>query len=48
MNNNKFLNYLVGNMRHGKDSMAEILGENFGLKFKSSSQAAADILYMIN
>jgi hypothetical protein len=34
-------------MRHGKDSMAEILGENFGLKFKSSSQAA-DILYMIN
>jgi hypothetical protein len=44
MNNNKFPKLLlVGNMRHGKDSMAEILGENFGLKFKSSSQAAADI-----
>ena len=34
---------IIGNMRHGKDSFAEILGENFGLKFKSSSQAAADI-----
>jgi hypothetical protein len=32
MNNNKFPKLLVGNMRHGKDSMAEILGENFGLK----------------
>ena len=30
-------------MRHGKDSMAEILQENFGLKFKSSSEAAAEI-----
>lgn len=34
---------IIGNARHGKDSMAEILAENFGLKFKSSSQAAADI-----
>lgn len=34
---------LIGNARHGKDSMAEILNEHFGLKFQSSSQAAADI-----
>lgn len=34
---------LIGHCRHGKDSMAEILQENFGLKFKSSSQAAAEI-----
>jgi dephospho-CoA kinase len=34
---------IIGHARHGKDSFAEILGENFGLKFKSSSQAAADI-----
>jgi hypothetical protein len=34
---------IIGNMRHGKDSMAEILQENFGLKFKSSSEAAAEI-----
>ena len=30
-------------MRHGKDTLAELLNENFGLKFISSSQAAADI-----
>ena len=34
---------ILGHCRHGKDSMAEILQENFGLKFKSSSQAAAEI-----
>ena len=34
---------VIGNMRHGKDTFAEILNEQFGLKFKSSSQAAADI-----
>lgn len=34
---------LIGHARHGKDSMAEILQEHFGLKFKSSSQAAAEI-----
>jgi hypothetical protein len=34
---------IIGSARHGKDSMAEILADNFGLKFKSSSQAAADI-----
>jgi dephospho-CoA kinase len=30
-------------MRHGKDSLAEIMNEEFGLTFKSSSQSAADI-----
>jgi len=41
---NKFPNLLfVGHGRHGKDSMAEIMQEYFGLKFKSSSQAAAEI-----
>jgi hypothetical protein len=34
---------IIGNMRHGKDSLAEIWQDNFGLTFKSSSQAAADI-----
>lgn len=34
---------IVGHMRHGKDSMAELLEEHFGLTFMSSSQAAADI-----
>lgn len=34
---------IIGNARHGKDSLAELLSEEFGLKFKSSSQAAADI-----
>lgn len=30
-------------MRHGKDTFAELMGEYYGLKFQSSSQAAADI-----
>lgn len=34
---------ILGSARHGKDSFAEILNEHFGLTFKSSSQAAADI-----
>lgn len=34
---------ILGNMRHGKDTFAEILRDDFGLKFISSSQAAADI-----
>lgn len=34
---------IVGSARHGKDSMAEILQEHFDLKFKSSSEAAAEI-----
>jgi len=39
--NSKLL--IIGNMRHGKDTMAEILRDEIGLKFMSSSQAAADI-----
>src|SRR5690606_30083610 len=34
---------VVGHMRHGKDTFAEILRDHYGLKFESSSQAAADI-----
>ena len=34
---------IIGNARHGKDSMAEILQERFNLKFKSSSEAASEI-----
>ncbi len=34
---------IIGHARHGKDTLAELLNEEFGLKFKSSSQAAADI-----
>lgn len=34
---------IVGHKRHGKDTLAELLSEKFGLKFKSSSQACADI-----
>jgi hypothetical protein len=34
---------ILGHMRHGKDTFAEIMNEEFGLTFKSSSQSAADI-----
>lgn len=34
---------ILGSKRSGKDTMAEILNEEFGLKFISSSQAASDI-----
>ena len=34
---------IVGHCRHGKDSLAEILHDHYGLKFISSSQACADI-----
>lgn len=34
---------VLGNMRHGKDTFAEILRDKQGLTFLSSSQAAADI-----
>jgi dephospho-CoA kinase len=34
---------IIGHQRHGKDSLAEIMNEEFGLTFISSSQAAADI-----
>jgi len=38
---NKFL--IIGHARHGKDTFAELLQEQFDFKFKSSSQAAAEI-----
>jgi hypothetical protein len=42
--NNTFPRLLIiGSARHGKDTLAELLGENFDLKFKSSSQAASEI-----
>lgn len=34
---------LIGNARHGKDSLAEILNDEFGYTFESSSQSAANI-----
>lgn len=34
---------VIGHARHGKDTAAETLRDNFGLTFQSSSQAAADI-----
>lgn len=34
---------IIGHARHAKDSMAEILQEYFGLRFKSSSEAASEI-----
>lgn len=34
---------ILGHARHGKDTFAEILRDNFGLSFKSSSEAAAEI-----
>jgi len=34
---------ILGSGRHGKDTFAEILRDEFGLAFISSSQAAADI-----
>lgn len=34
---------IVGHGRHGKDTLAEIFQEHFGLSFMASSQAASDI-----
>lgn len=34
---------IIGHKRHGKDTMAEILRDNFDFTFKSSSMAAAEI-----
>lgn len=34
---------ILGHGRHGKDTMAEILHEKFGMKFSASSEAASDI-----
>ena len=44
MENNNYPKLLViGHCRHGKDSLAEILNEEFGYTFESSSQSAANI-----
>jgi len=34
---------ILGHARHAKDTFAEILNKEFGLKYQSSSQASADI-----
>ncbi len=34
---------VIGSARHGKDTFAEILSQEFGMTFESSSQAASDI-----
>jgi glutaredoxin len=34
---------IIGHGRHGKDTVAEMIRQHFGLEFESSSQAAADI-----
>jgi len=44
MSNRKDIKLMIlGHCRHGKDSMAEILRDEFGMTFESSSQSAADI-----
>ena len=48
MINKKIKLCIVGHCRHGKDSLAEILNEEFGYTFESSSQSAANIfLYVL-
>lgn len=43
-NSNKGLTFcVIGHMQHGKDTVAEMIRQHFGLEFQSSSQAAADI-----
>ena len=34
---------ILGNARHGKDTLAELLAEEFGMTFKSSSEMAMEI-----
>lgn len=43
MNKNKLKILIIGHARHGKDSFAEILEENYDFTFKSSSVAASEI-----
>lgn len=38
---NKIL--ILGNARHGKDTLAELLGERFGMTYKSSSEMAMEL-----
>ena len=42
MKNNKKL-LIIGHMRHGKDTVAEMIEEFTGMSFKSSSEMAAEI-----
>jgi len=39
----KYKLLIIGHMRHGKDTVAEIIEEYTGMSFKSSSQMAAEI-----
>ena len=39
----KFKLLIIGHMRHGKDTVAEIIEEHTGMSFKSSSEMAAEI-----
>lgn len=43
MKQNNIRLLLIGHCRHGKDTVAELLKEYYGLNFISSSQACADI-----
>lgn len=40
---NKIKLLIISGQRSGKDTLAEILRDNFGISFRSSSQACADI-----
>jgi len=42
-NHNRIKILLLGNGRHGKDTMAEILNEEYGMSFLGSSRAACDL-----
>jgi len=39
----KYKLLVIGHMRHGKDTVAEMIEENTGMSFKSSSEMAAEI-----
>jgi len=39
----KFKLLIIGHMRHGKDTVAEMIEEHTGMSFKSSSEMAAEI-----
>ena len=34
---------ILGTARHGKDTLAELLNEDFGMTFKSSSEMANEL-----
>lgn len=43
LNNEKPKLLIIGHMRHGKDTLAQIFNEEFGYTFESSSQSASNI-----